>query len=83
MAFDAPSVAFGELVFGEGCEEAGGRPASASARLAKLFQSWLIVGRRRSASIRESLMASTLLGIGCREVVAAGHDAPPAPSRDP
>ena len=44
------------------CRKRAAVQPSASALLAKLCQSWLIVGRRRSVSIRESLMVSTLLG---------------------
>ena len=44
---------------------------STSARLAKLCHSWLIVGRRSSLSIMESLAASTLLGSGSRPALTA------------
>ena len=78
-----PSVAFGELVLGEGCEEAGGGPALAIGALGEALPELV---DRRQAEIGEhqgELDGIDLVGIGCREVVAAGHDAPPAPSRDP
>ena len=83
MAFDAPSVAFGELVFGEGCEEAGGRPALGIGALGEALPELV---DRRQAEIGEhqgELDGIDLVGIGCRAVVAAGHDAPPTLSRDP
>ena len=83
MAFDTPSVAFGELVFGEGCEEAGGRPALGIGALGEALPELV---DRRQAEIGEhqgELDGIDLVGVDCREVVAAGHDAPPAPSRDP
>ena len=83
MAFDAPSVAFGELVLGEGCEEAGGRPALGIGALGEALPE--LVDRRQAESCEHQgeLDGIDLVGIGCREVVAAGHDAPPALSRDP
>ena len=61
MTLHTPAVTLGELVFGEDGEEAAAGQPSASERLAKPCQSWLIVGSRSSVSMSESLMASTLL----------------------
>ena len=83
MAFDTPSVAFGELVLGEGCEEAGGGPALGIGALGEALPELV---DRRQAEIGEhqgELDGIDLVGIGCRAVVAAGHDAPPTLSRDP
>ena len=83
MAFDAPSVAFGELVLGEGCEEAGGGPTLGIGALGEALPELV---DRRQAEIGEhqgELDGIDLVGIGCRAVVAAGHDAPPTLSRDP
>ena len=84
MAFDAPSVAFGELVLGEGAaRKRGGRPALGIGALGEALPE--LVDRRQAGDRRASgeLDGIDLVGIGCREVVAAGHDAPPALSRDP
>ena len=83
MAFDTPSVAFGELVLGEGCEEAGGGPALGIGALGEALPELV---DRRQAEIGEhqgELDGIDLVGIVCRAVVAAGHDAPPTLSRDP
>ena len=83
MAFDTPSVAFGELVLGEGCEEAGGGPALGIGALGEALPELV---DRRQAEIGEhqgELDGIDLVGIGCRAVVAADHDAPPTLSRDP
>ena len=83
MAFDAPSVAFGELVLGEGCEEAGGGPTLGIGPLGEALPKLV---DRRQAEIGEhqgELDGIDHVGIVCRPFVLPGHDAPPTLSRHP
>ena len=59
MALDAAAVAFGQFVFGEGGEEAGGGPAFLVGLFGELRATCsLMAGRRSSLSSRLSLAAS-------------------------
>ncbi len=60
MTLDAPAIAFGDLVFGEGGEEAGGGPSLLVGRAARSGQTSLMAGRRSSLRRRRQRAAASI-----------------------
>lgn len=83
MALDAPSVAFGEFVFGERGEEACRGPSLPVGAFGEGLPEPLDGGQAELGEHERELDGVDLVGVGRGAVVGVGHAAPPGASKAP